>query len=212
MLERRTFPVGRLQCNCTILHDKNTDEGIIIDPGDEPDVILDHLQNMGIKTVKAMVHTHAHIDHVGATGVLEKILKAPVYLHDGDKFLYEMLHMQAKFLGYAETPERCTIDHGLPDQLAISFGKYELGTLHTPGHTPGSVCFVVPNHDLCFTGDTLFRGGIGRTDLWGGDGEEIVRSIKNKLYTLNDAVNVVPGHGPETSIEHEKRKNAFVRT
>lgn len=205
---RVTFPVGMLQCNCTILADEESKQAVVIDPGDEPDRILSTLAEHQLQAV-AIVHTHAHIDHVGGTLAVAQATGAPTYLHQGDTFLHQALHVQAMMLGMPEPPSR-PMDHALEDLQAISFGRYELGVLHTPGHTPGSVCFNVPGHDLCFSGDTLFYGGIGRTDLPGGDYASIERSIRDRLYTLNGAVQVIPGHGPATTIDREKVTNPFV--
>lgn len=206
---RKTFPVGLLQCNCTLLCDDVSKEAVVIDPGDEAPRIIRELGVLGVR-VTAIVHTHAHLDHIGATGEVQRATGAPTFLHDGDTFLQQNLAMQAQMIGLPE-PEGCTIDRHLPDGEVIRFGAYELGALHTPGHTPGSVCFVVPGQDLCFSGDTLFAGSIGRTDLPGGDFETIERSIKDKLYVLNGAVEVIPGHGPNTHIDYERVTNPFVR-
>ncbi len=206
---RRTFPVGMLGCNCTVLGDPRTKEAVVVDPGDEADRILTTLAGQGLRVV-GLVHTHAHIDHIGATERLRQVTGAKAYLHPDDAFLHQMLNVQAELIGLP-LPEHGPIDQPLADGEAIRFGDFELGVIHTPGHTPGSVCFSVVGQDLCFSGDTLFAGGIGRTDLWGGDSDAIKRSIKGRLYTLNGAVTVVPGHGPETSIDREKKSNAFVR-
>jgi hydroxyacylglutathione hydrolase len=206
-MQRTTFPVGLLGCNCTVLADVEAREAVVIDPGDEAPRILMTLAKDGLR-VTSIVHTHAHIDHVGATEALVRASGARAYLHEGDVFLHEMLDTQAAMLGLPP-PERGTIEGRLTDGLALRFGRYELGVVHTPGHTPGSVCFV--SGDLCFSGDTLFRGGVGRTDLWGGDTDALVSSIRERLYALNGAVEVVPGHGPSTTIDREKRQNPFVR-
>lgn len=207
---RKTFPVGMLRCNCTLLGDEKTGEAIVIDPGDDAPRILKELADSQLK-VKAIIHTHAHIDHIGATAELARITGAPTFLHPDDTFLHEMLPMQAQLLGLSNPPEQSDIDQPLMDGHVFSFGAHELAVLHTPGHTPGSVCFHVPSAELCLSGDTLFSGGIGRTDLWGGDGELIQKSIRNRLYSLNGAVQVVPGHGPLTTIDKERTTNPFVR-
>lgn len=204
---RTTFPVGPLGCNCSIIADPKTREAIVIDPGGEVPRILTALAQDGLRCVR-IVHTHAHIDHIAGTAHLARLTQAPTYLHDGDLFLHDMMAQQAMFLGIPE-PESSPIERNLKDGEGLSFGELTLGVLHTPGHTPGSVCFTVG--DLCFSGDTLFAGGIGRTDLWGGDYDAIERSIKDRLYHLNGAVEVVPGHGPSTTIDRERRSNPFVR-
>jgi hydroxyacylglutathione hydrolase len=206
---RTTFPVGVLGCNCTVIADETSREAIVIDPGDEAARILTTLAKDGLRAV-ALVHTHAHIDHVGATERLVQVTGARPFLHEGDVFLHEMIETQAELIGLP-TPEHGPISGRLVDGEALRFGRYELGVIHTPGHTPGSVCFTVAGEDVCFSGDTLFNGGIGRTDLWGGDMETLVASIKHRLYNLNGAVEVVPGHGPSTTIDREKRANPFVR-
>ena len=206
---RKTFPVGPLQCNCTILVCEQSKDAVVIDPGDDAPTILEAIGEMGAN-IKAIVHTHAHIDHVGATFDVAKTTGAPTYLHNEDVTLHQMLETQAQMLGLP-MPSHGPMDHDLPEDLSISFGLHELGTLHTPGHKPGSVCFCVPGEDLCFSGDTLFRGSIGRTDLWGGDFDTIEQSIKNKLYNLNGAVEVIPGHGPNTTIDFERSENPFVK-
>lgn len=204
---RTTFAVGPLGCNCSIIADPNTREAIVIDPGDEVPRILTLLAKENLRCVR-IVHTHAHVDHIGGTAHLARVTQAKTYLHQGDFFLHEILKEQAAFIGMAE-PESSPIDQTLNDGDGLSFGSLELGVIHTPGHTPGSVCFTVG--DVCFSGDTLFAGGVGRTDLWGGDYETIERSIKERLYNLNSAVEVVPGHGPTTTIDRERRSNPFVR-
>lgn len=206
---RMTFPVGALQCNCCILGDLERGEAVVIDPGDEADRILMELAKHKLK-VSAIVHTHAHIDHMGGSAQLAEATQAPTYLHPADNFLQQILPQQAAFVGLPE-PAKGSIDLELADEAAIRFGRYELGVLHTPGHSPGSVCFTVPGQDLCLSGDTLFADGIGRTDLWGGDFATLERSIHDRLYGLNGAVEVIPGHGPKTSIDRERVSNPFVR-
>jgi glyoxylase-like metal-dependent hydrolase (beta-lactamase superfamily II) len=207
---RETFPVGMLACNCTVLGDPVAKKGIVIDPGDECDRILEAIDKHDLDIV-AVVHTHAHVDHIGATGELcQRLPGTPALLHAGDIFLHDMLSEQARFIGMP-APMKGRIDAHLTDAQALPFGRFELAVLHTPGHTPGSCCFQVPGEDICFSGDTLFAGGVGRTDLWGGDFDALERSISGRLYTQNGAVQVVPGHGPPTSIDRERRTNPFVR-
>ena len=206
---RTTFPVGRFQCNCSIIADLESREAIVIDPGDEVPKIIAELHKQSLP-VRAVVHTHAHLDHIGGTHELCGQVGAKSYLHAEDQMLHQLLPQQAMLLGLP-LPEYGPIDSVLKDGQSLRFGRFELGTLHTPGHSPGSVCFTVPGQDLCFSGDTLFRNSIGRTDLWGGDSELIKKSIQQKLYHLSSAVQVITGHGPETSIEFEKATNPFVR-
>ena len=181
----------------------------MVDPGDEGHRILAELAALKLR-VTAIVHTHAHIDHVGATAQLGRVTQAPCYLHAEDRFLHEMLPIQAQLLGLP-APQSGVMDRALVHDQTVRFGNYELGIIHTPGHTPGSVCFDLPGEDLCFSGDTLFNGGIGRTDLWGGDSQAIMNSIQKRLYSLHGAVQVIPGHGPPTSIDRERSQNPYVR-
>ncbi|APR87840.1 putative metal-binding enzyme [Minicystis rosea] len=206
-----TFPSGPLGCNCSILVDPGTKTGIVIDPGGDFDVIRARLEKHGAKIV-SIVHTHTHIDHVGATADLQRWADAPARIHEADRFLYELLPVQAALLGTG-LPEVCDLEGDLRDGTSINAGGLTAHVLHTPGHTPGSVSFLVqsPESSVVFTGDTLFRRGIGRTDLWGGDSDLILRSLRGKLLTLDETTRVVAGHGPETTIGEEKRANPFLR-
>ena len=201
-----TIPVGLLQCNCTILACDTTREAIVIDPGDEAEAILDAVRANGLD-VKWVLHTHAHIDHVMGTGGVVRETGAKPRLHAGDVFLYENLPMQGGFLGLTPPPAP-PLAEPLSDGEEIRFGRETLRVLHTPGHTPGSVCMKVG--ELLLSGDTLFKGSIGRTDLWGGDFDTILASLRDKILPLDDDVRVVPGHGPDTRIGIERRKNPFL--
>ena len=203
-----TFPVGPLQCNCTILADPATREAIVIDPGDEPERILRALEAARLSPV-ALLHTHAHLDHITGSRRVKEATGAPIRLHAADRTLYDALPEQAAFFGLrAEAP--LTPDAPLEDGERIRFGSYCLKAIHTPGHTPGSTCFLLEGDDpVLFAGDTLFRRSIGRTDLWGGDTDAILASIREKLFTLPGGAPVVCGHGPGTTIDEEKRLNPF---
>jgi glyoxylase-like metal-dependent hydrolase (beta-lactamase superfamily II) len=205
-----SFPVGPLGCNCSIVVDPVSKAAVVIDPGGDFAAIRERLERAGAR-VASIVHTHTHIDHVGATAPLQAWTGAPARIHEADRFLYEMLPVQAALVG-CPLPEVCDLAGDLRDGLAVQAGAFELGVLETPGHTPGSLSFVLvtPEGPLAFTGDTLFRRGIGRTDLWGGDSATILRSLRGKLLTLDDATRVIPGHGPATTIGEEKRANPFV--
>jgi glyoxylase-like metal-dependent hydrolase (beta-lactamase superfamily II) len=187
-------------------------QAIVVDPGGDFDRIRSALEADGL-TVRAIVHTHTHIDHVGATAPLQRWSGAGAHIHEDDRFLYDILEIQAQLLGLPEVPEKCDVTGALVDGHTIAFGALEMGVLHTPGHTPGSVCFTVraPEGNIVFTGDTLFRRGIGRTDLWGGDSALIERSLKERLLALDDDTLVVPGHGGETTIGDERRSNPYLR-
>jgi len=202
--------VGPFQCNCTILGCEKTKEALVIDPGDEPDRIIQQVQKMGLKP-KYLLHTHAHLDHVGGTlGVQEK-LGGESCLHKEDLVLFENVPMQAALFNLPAPPTG-KIDQFLEEGDSLQFGEHKIEILHTPGHTPGSVSFYLPleGGDQLFTGDTLFLGSIGRTDLWGGDYNQIIKSIKDKLLPLDDKTVVHPGHGPNSTIGQEKKTNPFI--
>lgn len=208
----KTFPVGSFQCNCTILADEKTGEALVIDPGDEADKILSFLQKSSLK-VKYLLHTHAHLDHIGATAKTAAATSAKIGLHKDDLYLYENIAMQGKFLGLQVDPTVTPVDHYLVNGDVIEWGKSRAEVLHTPGHTPGSLTFKVDgigDKNYLFAGDTLFMGSIGRTDLWGGDFGQIMGSIKEKLLTAHDDTVVVCGHGPNTTIGRERKSNPFL--
>lgn len=206
-----SFPTGPLGCTCSLLVDPKAGAALVIDPGGDFPIIREKLEKAGAK-VAAIVHTHTHVDHVGATAPLAEWSGASARIHEADRFLYDLLPTQAAMLGIP-VPEMCELDGDLKDGLTIAAGAIELAVLHTPGHTPGSVTFLVnaPDGPVAFTGDTLFRRGIGRTDLWGGDSGLIRKSLKERLLGLDDVTRVVPGHGPSTTIGEEKRANPFLR-
>jgi hydroxyacylglutathione hydrolase len=211
-----TLPVGMLQCNCTIIGDPLTREALVVDPGDEVTRIMDFLGRYKL-TVKAIVSTHAHIDHVGGLSKLHRYTGAPVLMHQEDLPLYQAMEMQAAFLGVA-APELTSIDNLLKEGDTLRWGDYQARIIHTPGHTPGSVCLYVPQEAGAITlvapqlyaGDTLFAGSIGRTDLWGGSMDQIMDSLQGKLLQLPDSTVVYPGHGPATTIGNERHSNPFL--
>lgn len=203
------LPVGLLACNCSVIGDEITRDAIVIDPGDDIEKIVEILDRHLLK-VTMIVVTHAHIDHIGGAKKLRDLTGAPVYMHDDDMVLAENLGMQAMWLGM-ETPENPGIDRPAAEGDVLKAGDIEAHVLHTPGHTPGSLSLFIPREKTLISGDTLFRGSIGRTDLPGGDSRIIATSIRGKLYTLPEDTVVFPGHGTETTIEQEKRSNPFVR-
>lgn len=207
-----TFPVGMLQCNCTILADEDTREAIVIDPGDEAPKIIDRLKSLDVR-VKHLIHTHAHIDHVlGTTGV-KQTCGGQAWLHPGDTMLYENLAMQGRFLGLTDVGTHDAMDGELFDGQRLTLGEHlSVDVLHTPGHSPGSCCFhaKADGKEMLFSGDTLFMRGIGRTDLWGGSQSQLMHSIQEKLLPLDGDTEVVPGHGPSTTIGDEKTKNPYL--
>lgn len=205
-LIRETFSVGPLQCNCTLLGDPLTGTALVVDPGGSAKAIAARLDELGLKLV-AIIHTHAHLDHILAAGELKELTGASLHLHGADRFLWDNLETQCELFGLPYTPVPAP-DHELTDDQALPCADGV--TLHTPGHTPGSVCFWFPRHSLLIAGDTLFRHGIGRTDLWGGDQAAIERSIRNRLYVLDEEATVITGHGPLTRLGDEMRNNPFV--
>ncbi|MGH9437493.1 MAG: MBL fold metallo-hydrolase [Terriglobia bacterium] len=205
-----TFPVGLLACNCSILGDENTGEAVVIDPGDDIDRVREVLSRRRLK-VKYIVATHAHIDHVGGIKKLQQATGAAVLMHDADLPLYQNLATQAEWLGVA-APDPATVDQFLKEGDVLSAGSLQLEVLVTPGHSPGSVSLYLPGDEArLFSGDTLFRGSIGRTDLWGGDHGRILRSLQELLRRFPDETPVFPGHGPSTVIGEERESNPFLQ-
>ncbi|HVJ07347.1 MAG TPA: MBL fold metallo-hydrolase [Acidisarcina sp.] len=205
---RETFPVGPLQCNCTILGDEVSHEAIVIDPGDNIPQILTRLKNHNL-TVKQILVTHAHIDHVGGALQLKRLTGAPIFLNERDLPLLKMMNMQAGWLGVAP-PEVAPPDTSLEDAMTVGLAAYPAQVLHTPGHTQGSVCLHFAPQNLLIAGDTLFAGSIGRTDLPGGNSSQIIESIHDRLLVLPPETQVIPGHGPETTIGVEAARNPFL--
>ena len=209
-----SFPVGSFQCNCVILGDEASREAVVIDPGDDVERILEILDHYKLD-LKKTDHTHGHLDHIGAAGLLRQERGARAHIHSGDLPLWRSYTEQAALFGMPgrDLPE--------PDVLVkegdvIRSGSISLEVMESPGHTPGSICFRMDppggegGDPVLFSGDTLFWKGIGRTDLWGGDYRTIMRSIRERIFTLPVETVVHPGHGPRTSIGDEKRSNPFL--
>jgi len=220
------IPVGMLQCNCSIIGDPRTLEAIVVDPGDEVERILSLIGRYKLK-VKAIVSTHAHIDHVGGLAKLYQYTGAPVMMHSEDLPLYRGMEVQAAFLGM-RPPELVEIHQLLKEGDVLQWGNFLANIIHTPGHTPGSVALYLPaeaekagnagktdkaslTQPQLFSGDTLFAGSIGRTDLWGGSLDHILASIHDKLLQLPDSTVVHPGHGASTTIGHERGTNPYLK-
>jgi hydroxyacylglutathione hydrolase len=201
--------VGPLQCNCSILGDEASGEAIVIDPGDDIPRILALLAKHKL-TVKQILITHAHIDHIAGAARLKQLTGAPVLYNQRDLPLVKMMDMQAGWLGIA-TPEVQPPDDTLDDGRIIAITGLAGNILYTPGHTQGSICIHLPTHNLLLAGDTLFAGSVGRTDLPGGDGPTLIRSIHEKLLPLPDETVVIPGHGQRTTIGEERETNPFLK-
>jgi len=210
------LPVGLLQCNCHILGDPETGEALVVDPGDEVGRVLELLQRHRLK-VCAIVSTHAHIDHVGGLARLQNETGAPVLMHGADAELYAALPVQARWIGMPP-PEQTRIDGFLKDGEVLRWGRLQATVLHTPGHSPGSLCLLMPSDTQgllevprLLAGDTLFAGSVGRTDLWGGSFQQLMRSLREKILVLPDHTRVYPGHGPATTLGIEKETNPFLQ-
>ena len=203
------LPVGMLACNCSVFGDEQSREAMVVDPGDDIAEILEILRKHGL-TVTAIVITHAHIDHIGGAQKLKQATGAPVYMNLNDTELQKMLDVQASWLGMRPV-EPVEIDVAAKDGDRLVVGTTEFHVMHTPGHTQGSISLWIPSENKLVAGDTLFRDSIGRTDLPGGDGRQILRSIHEKLLPLPEETVVIPGHGQNTTIGREKRFNYFLQ-
>jgi len=207
MLLVECITVGALFTNCYIVYDSEKSVGIIVDAGDEADKILEAVDRRDVK-IRGIFLTHGHFDHVLAVRDLKKELNCGFYLHKADEEILKFVPRDAKVFLDRDVPPPPKPDGWIAEGQVIEVGKYSAKVIHTPGHTPGSVCYVF---DGCvFTGDTLFAGSVGRTDLHGGDPNLLISSIVDKLFKLPDSYAVYPGHGPSTTIGVEKKLNPFV--
>ena len=199
--------VGALACNCYLVGDPETREAIVIDPGDEPDAILAAAERHGLR-LGAAVATHAHFDHVLAADALRERLGIPFYLHAEDVPVLELNQLGGRLFLGIELPPPPEVDRTYAEGDELAAGSVRLGVIHTPGHSPGSVSLVAPGEAL-FSGDTLFYASVGRTDLPGGDMDQELASIRDRLFPLGD-LPVYPGHGPATTLDEEKVSNPYV--
>jgi hydroxyacylglutathione hydrolase len=201
--------------NGFILADEQTREGVIIDPGDEVDELLDIVRDRQL-TIGNILLTHAHVDHITGVASAKDATQAPVGLHRGDQELYDLAVEQGQMFGL-DVDQPPPVDFFYREGAVFSFGAYEIRVHHTPGHCPGGVCLQVgrsddPTHgNLLIVGDTLFAGSIGRTDLPGGNLGVLLNSIRDVLFPFGDSAIVWPGHGPQTTIGHERRTNPFLQ-
>jgi glyoxylase-like metal-dependent hydrolase (beta-lactamase superfamily II) len=203
------LPVGPLQCNCSVIGDETTHEGMVIDPGDDIEEVLGLVGKHNLQ-VKQIVITHAHIDHVGGAMKLRAATGAPILLNQNDYALLKMLDVQAAWVGMA-SPGKVEIDHSVGPADTLTTGSLTANVLHTPGHTEGSVCLYFPAEKTLIAGDTLFAGSIGRTDLPGGSFKKIINSLHETVLALPDETVVVPGHGPLTTVGEERESNPFLK-
>ncbi len=203
----KSFPVGPLQCNCTIIGNTSTGKGYLIDPGGDAERILETIETMNV-CIEAIYHTHAHFDHFLASAEIKEKTGAPIFLNESDRFLWDTLEMQCSYfnIDFKPTPPP---DFNIEDQQDLIHCAGVC--IHTPGHTPGSVSFHFESEKLLIAGDTLFQGSVGRTDLPGGDFKMLKSSIQEKIYSLDESTVVVTGHGPQTSIKREMESNLFIR-
>ena len=201
------YVVGPLGCNCYVVGDPETKEAVVIDPGDDAALLIAELARLGV-TVTAIVATHAHFDHLVAGEELRSHTGAPFHLHADDRFLLDWWQESGRLFLGVELPPPPEIDAGADEGLVLTAGGTKLEVVHTPGHSPGSISLV--GADALFSGDALFAGSVGRTDLPGGDTKVLFDAIKSKLFAFDDSTPVYPGHGEPTTVGEEKERNPFV--
>lgn len=218
----KKWVVGPFQCNCRLIACPKTGEAALVDPGDGADTILRALAGLKLKNgtpvkVKWLLHTHGHLDHIGATrDVKQSLTASKIAIHRGDEPIYRALKMQGQMFGL-EYEEPLPIEHYLEDEEEIRIGELKLSILHTPGHSPGSVSMRLHEDsglqipETVLTGDTLFQGSVGRTDLWGADQDQMFQAIRERLLTLDSDTLVCPGHGDDSTIAIEKTENPFLK-
>ncbi len=205
MMIFKRFVVGALEVNCYVIADEETKEGIIIDPGDNVDEIYNYISKNGI-IIKYIINTHCHFDHCGGNKKMKNLTNAELLIHEMEKPVLERMDTSAQIWGFYvdKSPEP---DRYLKDGDILKVGNMNIEVIHTPGHSPGGICLKINNKVI--TGDTLFAGGIGRTDFPGGDYDTLMKSIREKLFTLPEDTEIYPGHGPSSTIRNEKYFNPF---
>ncbi|MES0490600.1 MAG: MBL fold metallo-hydrolase [Leptospirales bacterium] len=212
-LHIEVFITGPLQVSCSVVTDTENKQSVVIDPGGSTDDITGHIQSQGSSLV-AILLTHAHFDHIaGLTGLASsnKEKSIDIYMHDGDQYLIDNAATQAARFGMSISPKLPKVTHKVTDNEKLTFGSIKIDTLHTPGHSPGSVCYYLPSEKTLFSGDTIFQNSIGRTDLWGGDFQQLIDGVKEKVLTLPEETIIIPGHGPQTTVQHEIKSNPFFK-
>lgn len=222
MYLEKNLVVGPFQCNCRLIVCPKTGHGALVDPGDQAADILRAISQINSSRsnpieIKYLLHTHGHLDHVGAARpVKEKLKDSKIALHQADEPIYLALREQGQMFGL-QYEDPLPVDHYLQDGEEFKVGELNFSVLHTPGHSPGSVCLRLHEDstlgvsETLYSGDTLFQGSVGRTDLWGGNQDQMFKNIKNRILTLDGDTRVCPGHGPETRIGIEKRENPFLK-
>ncbi|MCI0468450.1 MAG: MBL fold metallo-hydrolase [Nitrospirae bacterium] len=202
----KNIVVGPLEANCFIIADEVSKKAMVVDPGDEPERIIDFIKGNEFN-VEHIVCTHGHFDHVGAASDLKKQTGAKFLIHKDDLEIYHAAKDMAALWGF-EMDDIIEPDDFVKEGEVIKVGSLRLEVIHTPGHSPGGICIY--GEGIVLTGDTLFAGSVGRTDFYGGDMDKLLESIK-RLMTLPDETRALPGHGPESSIAREKRTNIFAK-
>ncbi len=207
-MEMRTYVVGPLEVNCYVIWDKRSREAVIIDPGGDGERLVKLIEGLDV-TPGYLVNTHGHFDHVGANHVIARVFSPERVLHREDLELLRNAHLQAEYFGLTATPQpEPTLL--AEDGMVVETGNITLELIHTPGHTPGSMSIYVETEGVLFSGDTLFQGSVGRTDLPGGSYDALISSIQEKLLPLGDEVRVFCGHGPPTTMGEERLSNPFI--
>lgn len=203
------LPVGLLETNCYLVYDEKSMAGVIIDPGADPDAIRTKVAHLGFKPL-AVLNTHGHQDHTGANDAIREAYHIPLYVHQADETLFTDAEQLMSGFGGRPQPQK-PADHYLRNGEQLSLGPITFKVLHTPGHTLGGVVFYMPEHRICFCGDTLFKGTVGRTDLFGGDYGALLDSLQNVMAVLPDDTVAYAGHGPQTDMGFERRHNPYFR-